>query len=256
MMFACDSPCRQGASGFLSVSAGNRARGQSSRRCRWGQSNPSPGSINTRITDRAYQQEAIRRVSEAFEQGRRKALIVMATGTGKTRVAVSLVDLFLRTNEARRVLFVADRDALVDQAKVDGFETHIPEEPCSRIHTQAIEQTSRLYVSTLQTLSNCFEEFTPAFFDLVIFDEVHRSIFNKWNEVLHYFDGRMIGLTATPAAFIDRNTFLAFDCPGEAPTFLYEYEDAIRDGFLVDYSLYSAKTKFQRSGIRGVDRSG
>jgi type I site-specific restriction endonuclease len=84
---------------------------------------------------------------------------------------------------------------------------------------------------------------------------VHRSIFNKWNEVLHYFDARMMGLTATPADFIDRNTFLEFDCHDGTPTFLYEYEDAIRDGYLVDYSLYAARTRFQRRGIRGVDLS-
>jgi len=209
--------------------------------------------INTDITDRAYQQEAIRRVCEAFEEGKRKALLVMATGTGKTRVAMSLVDIFLRTNQARRILFVADRDALVKQAETEGFHGHIPDEPCARIFTHKIDKTNRLYVVTLQTLSKCFEQFTPGFFDLIIFDEVHRSIFNKWNEVLHYFDARMIGLTATPADFIDRNTFLEFECYDGTPTFLYEYEDAIRDGYLVDYSLYAAQTRFQRRGIRGVD---
>ena len=212
-------------------------------------------AINTGITDRAYQMEAIRRVGEAFEAGQRKALAVMATGTGKTRVAMSLVDIFLRANQARRILFVADRDALVEQAKSEGFQAYIPDEPCARIYTHDIDTTNRLYVVTLQTLSKCFEEFTPGFFDLIIFDEVHRSIFNKWNEVLHYFDARMIGLTATPAAFIDRNTFLEFDCHDGTPTFLYEYEDAIRDGYLVGYSLYAARTRFQRRGIRGVDLS-
>jgi type I restriction enzyme R subunit len=211
--------------------------------------------INTAITDRVYQHEAIRRVAEAFESGRRKALVVMATGTGKTRTAMSLVDIFLRANQARRILFVADRDALVEQARLEGFQDHIPDEPCTRIYTHRIDQTNRLYVVTLQTLSKCFEQFTPAFFDLIIFDEVHRSIFNKWNEVLQYFDGRMIGLTATPADFIERNTFLEFDCHDETPTFLYEYEDAIDEGYLVDYSLYAARTRFQRAGIRGVDLS-
>ena len=213
--------------------------------------------IHTAITDRAYQQEAVRRVCEAFERGKRKALIVMATGTGKTRVAMSLVDIFLRADQARHILFVADRDALVKQARDEGFQAFIPNEPCARIWTHEVEKvkTNRLYVVTLQTLSQCFEQFTPAFFDLIIFDEVHRSIFNKWNEVLHYFDGRMVGLTATPAGFIDRNTFLEFDCADEVPTFLYEYEDAVRDGYLVDYGLYAARTRFQRRGIRGVDLS-
>jgi type I restriction enzyme R subunit len=213
--------------------------------------------INTSITDRAYQTEAIRRVCETFETGKRKALVVMATGTGKTRMAMSLVDIFIRTNQARKILFVADRDALVKQARVEGFQAFIPDEPCERIWTHNVDDVkkNRLFVVTLQTLSRCFEQFTPAFFDLIIFDEVHRSIFNRWNEVLHYFDGRMIGLTATPADFIDRNTFLEFDCPDEMPTFLYEYEQAVEDGYLVDYDVYVARTKFQRKGIRGVDLS-
>ena len=211
--------------------------------------------ISLGITDRVYQQEATRRVCEAFERGKRKALLVMATGTGKTRVAMSLVDIFVRANQARRILFVADRDALVEQARAEGFQAFIPDEPCTRIYTRRVDKTSRLYVVTLQTLSRCFEQFTPGFFDLITFDEVHRSIFNKWNEVLHYFDARMIGLTATPAGFIDRNTFLEFECHDGTPTFLYEYDDAIRDGYLVDYSLYAARTRFQRRGIRGVDLS-
>jgi type I restriction enzyme R subunit len=212
-------------------------------------------TINTAITDRAYQLQAIRRVSEAFEQGKRKALLVMATGTGKTRVAMSLVDVFLNSNQARRILFVADRDALVEQALIEGFQAHIPAEPSTRIFSYQLDTANRLYVVTLQTLSKNFDRFTPAFFDLIIFDEVHRSIFNKWNEVLHYFDARMIGLTATPAHFIDRNTFLEFECYDGLPTSLYTYEEAIEEGYLVNYDLYQAQTRFQRRGIRGVDLS-
>ena len=211
--------------------------------------------ISNIVTDRAYQHEAIRRVCEAFEQGKRKALIVMATGTGKTCTAMSLIDVFLRANQARNVLFVADRDALVEQAKSDGFEKFLPSEPCTRIYTHQIDRSQRLYASTLQTLSNCFERFSPAFFDLIVFDEVHRSIFNKFNEVIQYFDGRMIGLTATPAQYIDRDTFRVFDCHDGKPTYLYTYEQAIKDAFLVDYNLYAARTKFQRKGIKGVDLS-
>jgi len=133
---------------------------------------------------------------------------------------MALVDLFLRTNQARRILFVADRDALVDQALNDGFKAHLPHEPCTRIFSDKIETANRLFVVTLQTLNLCYQAFTPGFFDLIIFDEVHRSIFNKWNEVLQYFDARMIGLTATPAGFIDRNTFLTFDCDDNLPTFI------------------------------------
>lgn len=209
--------------------------------------------INPSITDRPYQQEAIRRMCEALDRGKRKALVVMATGTGKTRVAMSIVDVFLRANQARRILFVADRDALVTQALTDGFQKHIPNEPCTRLFSYDIDTTNRLYAVTLQTLSNIYQQFTPGFFDLIIFDEVHRSIFNKWNEVVQYFDGRMIGLTATPADFIDRNTFLAFDCPDGIPDFLYTYGEAIDEEYLVDYTLYRAKTRFQAFGIHGPD---
>ncbi len=229
--------------------------------------------IDNRIVDRSYQHEAIRRVCEAFNVpkvfgessepsgkpsgrsggGKRKALIVMATGTGKTRTTMGLIDVFMRSNQTRRVLFVADRDALVDQAKEDGFEKFLPQEPCTRLRTYDLDTTKRLYAVTLQTLSNIFEQFSPAFFDLIIFDEVHRSIFNKFNEVLEYFDGRQIGLTATPANYINRDTFIAFDCTDGKPTYLYTYEQAVDDKYLVDYELYSARTKFQRQGIHGVD---
>jgi len=212
-------------------------------------------SINMSIAGRPYQQEAIRRICEAFEKGKRRALLVMATGTGKTRTSMAIVDVFLRTNQGRRILFVADRDALVKQALDDGFSAYIPDEPCARIYSYDIDKSKRLYVSTLQTLSNCFEEFTPAFFDLIIFDEVHRSIFNKWNEVLEYFDGRIIGLTATPATLIDRNTFLQFECSDNIPTFLYPYDQAVDEGYLVDFDPWKAQTHFQRKGIRGVDLS-
>jgi type I restriction enzyme R subunit len=211
--------------------------------------------INNEIVDRSYQHEAIRRVGEAFANGKRKALIVMATGTGKTRTTMGLIDVFMRSNQARRILFVADRDALVEQAKDDGFEKFIPNEPCTRLHSwdDPNARTQRLYAVTLQTLSNIFEQFSPAFFDLIVFDEVHRSIFNKFNEVLEYFDARQVGLTATPANYINRDTFLAFDCTDGKPTYLYTYEQAIEDKYLVDYELYAARTKFQRQGIHGVD---
>ncbi len=212
----------------------------------------SETAINTQIVNRGYQHEAIRRIAEAFEERKRRALLVMATGTGKTRTAMGLVDLFLRTNQARRILFLADRDALVDQALTDGFKAHLPHEPRDRIYTHNIDKDKRLYVATLQTISRCYHAFSPAFFDIIIFDEAHRSIFNRLGEVMDYFDGRMIGLTATPATFIDRDTFLAFDCL-DKPTFLYSYKQAVDDKVLVDFNVYQAKTKFQRKGIRGVD---
>ena len=214
--------------------------------------------MNKTIVNRDYQLEAVKRIAEAFENhNKRKTLLVMATGTGKTRTAMAVIDMFIRTNQAQNILFVADRDALVEQALSEGFEKHIPTEPCIRIRSTNLDDvtTNRLFTVTLQTLSNVFEFFTPGFFDLIIFDEVHRSIFNKWDEVLEYFDARMIGLTATPAGFIDRNTFIKFNCLDGTPTFLYTYEQAIDDGFLVDFRLYRAETHFQREGIRGYDLS-
>jgi type I restriction enzyme R subunit len=211
--------------------------------------------INNSIVDRGYQHEAIRRVAEDFTTGHRRALLVMATGTGKTRTIMGLIDVFMRSHWAQRVLFVADRDALVEQALTDGFKAHLPDEPRARIHTGNIDKAFRLYVATLQTMGKCYERFSPAFFDLIVFDEAHRSIFNRFNEVIEYFDARMIGLTATPASFIARDTFRVFDCRDQTPTFLYTYDQAIKDKHLVDFRLYQAQTGFQRKGIRGIDLS-
>ena len=211
--------------------------------------------INSSIVDRSYQHEAIRRLAEAFAANKRRALLVMATGTGKTRVAMALIDVFLRANQAQNVLFLADRDALVDQTLTDGFKAHLPHEPRDRIYTHQIDKTKRLFVATEQTLALCYAKFSPGFFDLIIFDEAHRSLFKRFTEVIEYFDARMIGLTATPANFIDRDTFRLFGCDANVPTFLYDYPQAVKEGFLVDFSLYQAHTSFQRKGIKGVDLS-
>lgn len=211
--------------------------------------------INQDITNRPYQIEGIKRVTEAFEHdNRRRALLVMATGTGKTRTAMSLIDIFMRADQARNILFVADRDALVRQAKTEGFETHLSDEPAARIFSTNVDtvKSNRLFVATLQTMSTQYKHFTPAFFDLIVFDEVHRSIFNKYKIVMDYFDGRMIGLTATPADFIDRSTFVAFDCLEGHPTYLYTYQQAIDDGYLVDFRLYRAQTLKQLQGIKSA----
>jgi len=211
--------------------------------------------INNSIVERAYQHEAIRRIAETFAANKRRALLVMATGTGKTRVAMALIDVFLRANQAQNVLFLADRDALVDQTLTDGFKAHLPHEPRDRIYTHQIDKTKRLFVATEQTMALCYTKFSPGFFDLIIFDEAHRSLFKRFTEVVEYFDARMIGLTATPANFIDRDTFRLFGCDANVPTFLYDYPQAVKDGFLVDFSLYQAHTSFQRKGIKGVDLS-
>jgi type I restriction enzyme, R subunit len=210
-------------------------------------------SINTSIVERSYQHEAIRRVTEAFANKKRRALLVMATGTGKTRTIMALIDLFQRTNQAQNVLFLADRDALVEQALTDGFKAHLPHEPRDRIYTHRIDTTKRLFVATEQTMNLCFDEFSPGFFDLIIFDEAHRSIFQRFTQVIDYFDARMIGLTATPANFIDRDTFRIFDCANQTPTYLYTFKQAVNEKHLVDFSLYKAQTGFQRKGIKGVD---
>jgi len=212
-------------------------------------------SVNLVIANRTYQQEAIQRVSERFDDKHRRALVVMATGTGKTRTIMALIELFLRANQARTVLFVADRDALVRQALDENFKVYLPSEPRDRIRTYNIDYSKRLYVGTLQTLTKCHKNFNPGFFDLVIFDECHRSIYNQFREVVEYFDGRIIGLTATPADFIERNTFQVFHCFDNLPTFNYPYRDAVSEGYLVDYSLYQAQTNFQRAGIRGANLS-
>ena len=212
-------------------------------------------SINSSIVDRSYQHEAIRRIAEAFAANKRRALLVMATGTGKTRVAMALLDVFLRANQAQNVLFLADRDALVDQTLTDGFKAHLPYEPRDRIYTHQIDKTKRLFVATEQTMALCYAKFNPGFFDLIMFDEAHRSLFKRFTEVIEYFDARMIGLTATPANFIDRDTFRLFGCDANVPTFLYDYPQAVKEGFLVDFSLYQAHTSFQRKGIKGVDLS-
>lgn len=214
---------------------------------------PATLAVNASIASRVEQQEAIRRVCEAFDRGRRRALVVMATGTGKTRTTMALLDLFLRARSAQKVLFLADRDALVEQALNDGFKNHLPDEPRDRVFTRNIDPDKRLYVATLQTMGRCFEQFSPAYFDIVVFDEAHRSIFNRFTEVMEYFDARMLGLTATPANFIDRDTFITFRCDGQTPTFLYTYQQAVAEKRLVDYRLYQAQTGFQRAGIRGAD---
>jgi type I restriction enzyme, R subunit len=210
--------------------------------------------INSTITDRPYQIEGIKRIVEVLDKGKRKALLIMATGTGKTRTAMSIIDVFMRSGQALNILFVADRDALVRQAKTEGFEEHIPSEPCTRIFSTNISEakSNRLFVATLQTMSTQYDKFNPGFFDLIVFDEVHRSIFNKYKVVMDYFDARMIGLTATPADFIDRSTFVAFDCFDGTPDYLYTYEQAIEEGYLVDYRLYRTKTLKQIQGIKSA----
>lgn len=211
-----------------------------------------PVTIDTTIIERPYQHEAVRRAHEAFEKGRRKALWVMATGTGKTRTAAALIDTMVRARWSQKVLFLVDRTALAQQA-LDAFNEHLPGEPSEIIRSSSYDGTKRLYVATLQTMQDFYESFSAGAFDLIFSDESHRSIYNKWRSVISYFDARLVGLTATPADFLDRNTFAFFDCTDRKPTFSYELEEGIEDKYLAPYEVYHARTSIQIRGIRGSE---
>ena len=173
--------------------------------------------INKSITERDYQLRAIRRISESFELKKRKALLVMATGTGKTRTVISLCDLLIRCNWVKRVLFLADRTALVNQAE-KAFKAHLPD--CSPVNLVSNRKgVGRVFLSTYPTISNLIDSedksgekcFGVGHFDLVIIDEAHRSIYQKYSSIFDYFDSLLVGLTATPKEEIDRNTYGLFD---------------------------------------------
>jgi len=209
--------------------------------------------INKEIINRDYQIEAIKRVLEGIDRGRRKFLIVQATGTGKTRVAMGLVDILLRSNKVKRVLFLADRKELRDQAYDENFKVFFPNESKTKVYSDTVDKTHRIYASTIQTFENVYRSFSVGFFDLIISDEAHRSIYNKWKDVFTYFDALQVGLTATPSDLIDKDTFRFFDCHDGNPTSLYTYEQAVNDEQLCDYSVYEARTHFQIAGITSKD---
>lgn len=222
-----------------------------------------PIEINTRIVDRPKSIENVKRVLEHLRKGHRKALIVMATGTGKTRVAMAIVDSLLRENRAQKVLFLADRKALRDQAWNDGFLEFFPEESKAKILHGIYEKEKRLFVSTIQTFQEIYTQkdmqgqylLSPGEFDLIISDEAHRSIYNKWKDVFTYLDAIQIGLTATPAELVDRDTFRFFNCDDYTPTALYSYEEAVSDGVLCDFrkNILGAQTHFQIEGLKPSD---
>lgn len=209
--------------------------------------------INEKIINRPYQIEAVKRVLEGIKKGRRKFLIVQATGTGKTRVAMSIIDILLRSNRVQKVLFLADRKALRDQAYNDGFKVFFPNESKQRVFSGKLDKSARLYVSTIQTFMEFYQEFSPGDFDLIISDESHRSIYNKWKDVFTYFDAIQVGLTATPSDLIERDTFRFFECEGNTPAALYTYEDAVKDKWLVEFQVYDSQTHFQIEGIKPGD---
>ena len=201
------------------------------------------------IAGRIYQVEAIKRVCETFTGKRRKALLVQATGTGKTRVAISLAELLVRAKWAKRVLFLCDRKELVKQAK-NAFNDHMSD-PLTVVSKHTIDDTkSRIFVATYPSMQGIFQAFDVGFFDLIIADESHRSIYNRYRDLFRYFDCLQLGLTATPVEFISRNTYGLFDCGDQDPTAFYSLEDAIEDENLVPYEVFTHTTKFLREGIK------
>ncbi|MFK5978042.1 MAG: DEAD/DEAH box helicase family protein [Rhizobiaceae bacterium] len=218
-------------------------------------------SIDKDIAGRFYQTRAIRRIDEAFEKDKlRKALLVMATGSGKTRTVIALVDQLMRANWAKRVLFLADRVALVNQA-VGAFKTHMPQvAPVNLISDKETE--GRVYVSTYPTMmgliddiQNGVKRFGAGHFDLIIIDEAHRSVYRKYKTIFDYFDCHLVGLTATPRDEIDRDTYSLFELESGVPTDSYDLNEAVADGFLVPPTPVSVPLKFQREGIKYDDLS-
>jgi type I restriction enzyme R subunit len=216
--------------------------------------------IDGKIVERYYQTRAIRAIGEHFEQDRqRKALLVMATGSGKTRTVIALVDLLMRANWVKRVLFLADRTALVNQA-VNAFKAHLPASAPVNLVTDG-NQEGRVYVSTYQTMVGKIDEYKPdgtrrfgsGHFDLVVIDEAHRSVYRKYRGIFDYFDSYLVGLTATPKDEIDANTYDLFDLETGVPTDAYSLEEAVKDGFLVPPRGVSVPLKFIREGIRYDD---
>jgi type I restriction enzyme R subunit len=216
----------------------------------------APEDIDRAIVERFYQERAIRRVAEAFERDRqRKALLVMATGAGKTRTVIALADLLMRANWVKRVLFLADRKALVKQA-ANAFKAHLPGAATVNL-LEDRTQDGRVYVSTYPTMMGLIDEadagerrFGVGHFDLVVIDEAHRSVYRKYKAIFEYFDSLLVGLTATPKDEVDRDTYRLFDLQSGVPTDAYGLDEAVKDGFLVPPKAVSLTTDFLDRGIR------
>jgi type I restriction enzyme R subunit len=211
--------------------------------------------INTSIAGRDYQIRAIRSVLEGIEQKKRDFLLVMATGTGKTRTCIAMVDALMRAGHAEKVLFLVDRIALREQA-LAAFKEHMPNEPrWPNIGEKVIAKDRRIYIATYPTMLNIIRDETqhlsPHFFDFIVVDESHRSIYNTFGEVLSYFKTITLGLTATPTDIIDHNTFQLFHCENGLPTFAYTYEEAVNNvpPYLSNFQVMKIQTKFQMEGI-------
>jgi type I restriction enzyme R subunit len=218
--------------------------------------------INQAITDRPYQHEAIRMVNEALEKNHREALLVMATGTGKTRVSASIIDLLSKAGWIKRVLFLADRNALIHQAKVN-LNDYLPNLPAVDLTKEKEDESSRIVFSTYQTIINMIDGevdgdnrfYGVGHFDLIIFDEIHRSVYNRYKHIFKYFDGLRLGLTATPKSEAHKDTYALFDLEPNNPTFAYELEQAVNDKYLVPPKAMSVPLKFQRAGVKYAELS-
>lgn len=211
--------------------------------------------INTSIAGRDYQIRAIRSVLEGIEQQKRTFLLVMATGTGKTRTCIAMVDTLMRAGHAEKILFLVDRIALREQA-LSAFKEHLPNEPrWPNVGEKLLAKDRRVYVATYPTMLNIIRDesqhLSPHFFDFIVVDESHRSIYNTYGEVLDYFKTITLGLTATPTDIIDHNTFQLFHCEDGLPTFAYTFEDAVNNvpPYLSNFQVMKIQTKFQMEGI-------
>ena len=220
--------------------------------------------IKDEITNRPYQKEAVTAVCDAIMNKHRKMLIVQATGSGKTRVSISIVDVLRRHNYVKNILFLADRTALVKQAK-NNYANLLPDlSCCNLLDSKDDPEACRMIFSTYPTMMNAIDEkknkygerlFTPGHFQLIICDEAHRSIYKKYQEIFEYFDAMLLGMTATPKDGIDRNTYSIFDLERGVPTFAYEFNKAVEEGYLVNYSTLEYKTKIMEDGIHYNDLS-
>lgn len=216
-------------------------------------------NIKDEISNRYYQKEAITTCCEELERRKRKLLLVMATGTGKTRTAISLVDVLTRHNWVKNILFLADRAALVKQAKKN-FSNLLPDlSLCNLLDSKDNPEESRMIFSTYPTMMNAIDDtkakdgkklFTCGHFDLIIVDESHRSIYKKYKAIFDYFDAYLIGLTATPKDEVDKNTYGIFDMENGVPTYAYEFDKAVEDEFLVEYETIEVKSKIMEDGIK------
>jgi type I restriction enzyme R subunit len=212
-------------------------------------------TINDKITNRAYQKMAITNICERFNYMQRRGLLVMATGTGKTRVSISLVDVLLRNKWVKNILFLADRTSLVEQA-FKNFKKLLPDMSYCVLSDRSLadEPNARIIFSTHQTMINYIDaedkEYTSARFDLIIIDEAHRSIFNKYGSIFEYFDCLLVGLTATPKEEVDANTYQLFNCESGEPNFAYSLEEAVKEKYLVPYKVVPKTTKLLSHGIK------